>query len=277
METIEKLLELDEFIYFLGYLWADGSLSRQRKNTTMSIQEEDAIIISPNIEKINKILTKPFTTSISKPKKAHWKTMKRFYSGDKDLYNFLFEYEYHNKSNVAPHKILNFLQKDKHRIFMLGFFDGDGCVYNGEKSYRLYSVSFSGSYDYDWTFLEDIFKSESISNKIYRNKRTKGANSCVTTTGMFEVEKIYNYLYKESDKFEVLLRKKEKFEQIIEHVKKQTSVEKGVSFCSKTKKYCAYFNKNKKRIHLGSFDSEDDAIRIRKIAIDIYEKLLNEF
>jgi hypothetical protein len=274
MTTIKRLLELDEFIYFLGYLWADGSIPIKRKNITLSIQEEDALVILPNFDKINNILNKPFTTTLSIPKNKNWKNIMRFYSGDMELYRFLIENDYNIKSNVAPYKILNLLPKDKIRIFMLGFFDGDGCVYNGSKLYKQYSVSFSGPYDYDWTFIESIFSEIKVSCKVNRCKRSKGSNSVILTSGMFEVEKIYNYLYSQVDSFCVLGRKKIKFEEIIERVKLQTSYEKGVCYDATHNRYMAYFNVDNKRIHLGSFKTEKEAIKIRKISIMIYKKLL---
>jgi hypothetical protein len=276
MTNIDKLLNMDEFIYFLGYLWADGSISIKSKNITLSIQEEDALKIIPNFEKINNILVKPFTTSLSIPKNPKWKNMTRFYSGDRELYEFLKSNEYHLKSKIQPLKILEVLPPDKIRIFILGFFDGDGCVYNGNNSHKLYSVSFSGPYDYDWSFMENIYKNNHITYKIHRYKRSKGANSTITTIGMFEVEKIYNYLYLKSDNFSILNRKKNKFEEIIERVKLQTSYEKGVCYCSVSNRYLSYFNKNTKRVYLGSFKTEKEAIRIRKISLMIYDKLLSQ-
>lgn len=275
MRKIEQLLELDAFIYFLGYLWADGSVAKNKKNITLAIQEEDAKEILPNILKINEFLTKKFSISISKPKKDHWKTIMRFYSGDKDLYQFLVENDYTIKSRIAPTKILKIITLEKQNIFYLGFFDGDGCIYNGEKSYKLYSFSFSGPFDYDWSFIDKKLEDLDIKSKIYRYKRNKGANSVISATGMFHVEKWSNYIYKNIDNIAFLSRKKIKFDQIIEHTKNITSSEKGVSKYGN--KYHAYLTRRKKTINLGTFDSEEEAIKIRRIALKIYEKLLTEF
>jgi hypothetical protein len=274
MIKIEKLLKLDAFIYFLGYLWADGSVSKDKKSTTLYIQEEDAREILPNISKIGEILSKPFSTGLSKPKKAHWKTMMRFYSGDNDLYYFLVQNGYLDKSKKPPTKILEIIPEEKHNLFYLGFFDGDGCAYNGEKSHKLYCFSFSGPFDYDWGFLEAKFCELDIKSRIYRYKRKKGANSSILATGMFHVEKWSDYIYTGSEEVAYLSRKKRKCFEIIEHIKNITSLEKGVSRYGG--KYHAHLTRNCKRIELGTFDSEDEAIKIRRIAVKIYDKLLSE-
>lgn len=275
MDKIEKLLALDEFIYFLGYLWADGSVPRKRKEITLSIQQEDGEIMKNNFVKINTVLNKPFSTSFNKPKMEHWKTMMRFYSGDYDLYNFLVENDYCDKSHLPPSKILNLLSVDKHPIFYLGFFDGDGCIYNGEKTHSLYSFSFTGPYDYNWNFLEKLLDDLNISFKICRRIRNKGSNSSITSTGMFNMEKLYTYMYSNIENFSPLERKKIKFEEIIEHVKTQTSKEKGV--CYYNGKYMAYLTINNNQILLGTFDQESDAIKIRKAGVKMYELLSQQF
>lgn len=273
MSNITQLLNTDEFIYFLGYFWADGSLSKGGKSITLSIQEDDALEIVPNIEIINNFLTKPFTSGKSKPKKEHWKTMMRFYSGDKELCDFLQSNDFGNKSINPPSTILSIIPPNKHNIFYLGFFDGDGCIYNGENSHKLYSFSFSGPYDYNWTFLEDLLTSLEIKSKIYRSKRTKGSNSTIVSTGMFSVEKLYNYFY--TTNLITLSRKKKKFLEILEHVKLQTSKQKGVCFTGG--KYYSHISINNNRILLGIFDTEDEAIKQRKIGEQIYDILLAQF
>lgn len=110
--------------YVLGYLYADGSLEdasylRGKYVRVSSVEKE-------NIEKIKKILDSKHNIVIKKPTTKNRKTGYLLRIGSHILYDDLINLGlYPNKSLTVkfpqiPKKFLNY--------FVLGYFDGDGCV-----------------------------------------------------------------------------------------------------------------------------------------------------
>ena len=71
-----------------------------------------------------------------------------------------------DKSLSCPN-FLDKITKDKLHYFVRGFFDGDGCFYVNENNNQKQCV-LAGSYDQDWTWIEDILKKLNIKYSIKR-------------------------------------------------------------------------------------------------------------
>ncbi len=196
-----------EMAYTLGYLYADGSLEdasylRGKYVRVTSVEQH-------NILKLKKWLGSRHTVVAMKPSWPNGKTCYQLRIGSHKLYDRLIALGlYPNKSLTIkfpriPRAYLNY--------FILGYFDGDGCVYlyttKGEKQKRIVkklSVIFtSGSRDFLYG-LQSILR-ERIGlrrEKIYRSQR---AFQLRLDTG--DSIRIFKFLYRNVDHGIFLKRK----------------------------------------------------------------------
>ena len=106
-----------ERAYFLGFLWADGSIVR----TSVSIE-----INSRDMEELRDIF---FHTcewgeyQRCRPNRQKQSTISR---SDKLFNVYLRHYDYHIKSNTSPYKILNDLSEENKKYFIRGWIEGEG-------------------------------------------------------------------------------------------------------------------------------------------------------
>jgi len=186
--------------YILGFIWADGSISKMKNRISVGIGKKD-------FNDINNCLLKeiPF----------HIHFMKRngnpvFYLSDLQLHTFLKENDYLIKSLTTPSKILSKIPKRLHHYFFRGFFDGDGCFTNITKCP---TIIFTGSYNQDWTDTTNlIVKLTNHSPKILRRIMKKGHKaSMVYFYGKDRIKKFLDYLYQ--GETIGLSRKRERYEK----------------------------------------------------------------
>lgn len=266
---MNNLLNNKYFIYFLGYFWADGYVCKNKYVLQLSIQRTDADNIYPILSKFNDKLNRPITMKYDKPpKNKNWSQMARFYTSDHKLYHLLKETDFCQKSSVMPYKILSKIPEKLHHYFYLGLIDGDGCFSISKN--RLYHFSISGPFNYNWEFIEEIFKNKGIKYTIGRFKRNKGANSAILVYGMYNVSLIGDFIYQDDEEFS-LKRKRKLYNEIKIRSLIPASKHKRVFFCKTSNKFSSYLKLNKKIINLGKYDSEEEAIKAK----DIGDKILN--
>ncbi len=192
MSKKENSFKIDwnkEFIYFLGYLWADGYINRKR--IAIEILEEDGINI---IEFFNKIEFLKF--NIYKRKRIKYKpSMTMYFSNAKFYDDFLSKY-YINKSEKSPIELIRSIPSHLRRYFYLGLFDGDGCFYIS-KNFITKQFCLASSYNQDWSHMINLFKNLNITQyeikKITHKKGSKSSN--IRIKKYSEILSLYNYLY----------------------------------------------------------------------------------
>ncbi|MBV6513863.1 MAG: hypothetical protein FMNOHCHN_03419 [Ignavibacteriaceae bacterium] len=197
----ESLLN-PKFIYLLGFIWADGHLTRERKRFGLAIE-----LKSTDGESLKELFSSivPMRYRLYE-KKDGYKTS-AFYCRNKELCSFLGENDYCIKSFCEPTKILSKIKQDFHIFFWKGFFDGDGSISpNGR--HRL--VSFYGPYDYKWEELTNFFSKLEISAKIRKTIGVYGNNSQFYFCRGHWVEKFFKLIYPNGYDFG-LKRKYDKF------------------------------------------------------------------
>lgn len=175
------------FIYFLGFCWADGHLgkSRHKYDCGISVQEEDGKLLIPIFANFTDFNVRSY-------KKEKKKNIISFYSRNQDLCQFLFENDYMDKSYVEPTKILSKIPENLKHYFWRGFFDGDGSITNwkGQKDYHL---SVSGQHSYAWTEFTSLLGGKKFNIKRFASNT--GSRSVVVLWRQNEVIDFFHYLY----------------------------------------------------------------------------------
>lgn len=194
----EKFMNLDipEYIYILGFIWADGHIS-SKNNIELYTSSKDFI-------NIKNILLKSGNWCIYKKDKFLKKTNKTYTSYtfrvcDKKLSRFLINLDFKEKSIKSPYKILNLIPNNLKHHFFRGYFDGDGSfsIYNNEKTCKF---GLTSTLNQDWTFIDKLFSDININHyKIYKYKRIVGNSSYVSISNKSDIILIGEYVYKNSD------------------------------------------------------------------------------
>ena len=179
----------NNFAYFLGFLWSDGSIERYR--TILEIVEDDALDIVEDIKSINflNVCTMRRTRKNRRPQMSIYFCDSKFYDDYQSKY-------FIDKSFKSPIELLNDIPVDLVRYFYLGLIDGDGCFYFNEKnkSRQFYITS---CYDQDWSHIESLFKSLDINQYEIRRVISKKGNksSYIRIKKHQEIVNLYKYLY----------------------------------------------------------------------------------
>lgn len=117
-------------------------------------------------------------------------------TNNRPIVEFLINNDYGNKSKVSADKILNLIPEQNKSYFLLGFFDGDGGIYKYKEKNHL-RISFAGSYEQDWYWMENILTKLNITYQLYKRifKNSKGSE--IVFSKKDSVIKFYNYIYKD--------------------------------------------------------------------------------
>lgn len=199
-----KEINTPEKAYFLGLLYADGSISEKKNGCSLKLKEEDKYIIETFKKELN--LQKPLyyrkseliigTKYIGKPQYKLEINSKPFIE---DLIRL----------GCTPNKSLN-LKFPQNMNFMAdfirGYFDGDGCIYNSQKRIML---NFVGSEDFCKGLSVYLQNNFGISSKPKKEKR--GKSWYLFIMKIKDVLKFCNIIYYDKNCIK-LLRKYKKFE-----------------------------------------------------------------
>lgn len=206
-----------EFAYSLGFIWADGHVSKSRRNglISISIQRADANEILPILKTWAN--WKEYKISDEKRPK-NWKSISTLYISSRVIADYLLSLDFGEKSIVSPQKVINTLQDSVKPYFFRGVIDGDGHIDCRNKTCILVISSTHGQ---DWTYFEDICKELEVNYKINRlsrhNKKSNKNNrsSSFAVTGKANVLKVLSYAYNNVDMDNIgLSRKIDKFYEV---------------------------------------------------------------
>ncbi|RTL02124.1 MAG: hypothetical protein EKK57_02770 [Proteobacteria bacterium] len=211
---LETLICNDKFIYLIGFIWADGHLNKSITSLSFSTTEKDmeyllplAIEIFPH-GKLYKI----------KKRKESWQQCYSFNINDTILCKELFNLDYREKSSITPSKILNIIPNNKHYLFWMGYFDGDGTL-RVKKNINSCSVEISicSTYEQDWNSLANLSKNLNIPKFRIKKEISKLGHKC--SKFIFEdlISSItfLKYIYKSEYS---LPRKRETFKDILNYI-----------------------------------------------------------
>lgn len=219
-EIFENIENKKEFAYMLGYIWADGTVNRN-KYVVLEIVKDDA-------DDIEHIIKKIFSYKRSERKRNGRKPQSTFFINDKEFAEFLIENGKYPNTTETHGKILNWIGEDYRIYFLRGLIDGDGCFYSGpaNKKWKNNTIHFTicSSYNQDWKGLIDYCNEFNIKLNPMQKIRKNGSKwSFVRLSNFFEIESLINILYYEKDEI-WLKRKFDKIMFAINEHKKNTKL-----------------------------------------------------
>ena len=204
---ISQLVNDKEFIYLLGFLWADGYISKSTNSIEINIIKDDFMSIANPLSRhiewnIFQKQRRAEGHSYGKPQIKAQKSLP-------ELKSFLIEHSYGYKSGGSPQSILSVIPENKRRYWWRGYFDGDGSLAiskNGCKNLAFWSVI-----NQDWSELSSLMKSLDSTFNIYFYERACGNSSALTSTRKQSILQFGNYIYPELQYDFGLKRKFDKF------------------------------------------------------------------
>lgn len=169
--------------YLMGFIWADGYVSK--KNNMISVY-----IVSSDMDDIKYLFAKSGDWRIYHNSVKKGKDLTRISCHCFKLHKFLVENDYKNKSLNSPSLIL----KEKSNSYKIGFWrgylDGDGCYHFNPKT-RKKSISLSGDQKQDWSSYVCFLKNLNCKFSINRRKKS----SYVATCDAKSILKIIDYIF----------------------------------------------------------------------------------
>ena len=194
--------------YFLGFMYADGNVSKDNNAIQIALQARDLHILE-SFKKELECTDKPlYLSEKSKNNEKH-----------SDMYTLMVKSEHMHKSlcelGVVPQKshIIKypfFISSDLQRHFIRGALDGDGCIHatNSKNEKELRSVDICGTYDFCEGLKQiiesnlDIHCSIILSNKVSNVYKT-------SISGRNQSIKFLDWIYKDAELY--LYRKYETY------------------------------------------------------------------
>ena len=174
------------FIYVLGLIWADGSLSSNSNTIYIECVKDD-------MEKFKPILENISSWSFYERKRENKPTINAYLT-DKKFYNILVENDYLDRSKYSPIKIYSKIPDIMKKYFLLGIVDGDGSFYYNKKQY-IRQFIITGSFEQDWSLFENIFIDISVKFSIIRRKNKNSGYSQLRVTNKKDLVSIGEFIY----------------------------------------------------------------------------------
>jgi hypothetical protein len=190
-------IQTPELAYFLGYFWADGSILSGDYLISLIICSSDAEVLKEIFYKIGEWPTASYTRKRN-GKDFHSTS---FRVGNKVIWTFLKDHDYHIKSGASADKILSKIPDHLKHYWWRGYFDGDGYW----SPDGLLASFTSGTYQ-DWSFAEKLCNDLGVSFDIFRKRYSKDGkivgNSAIIMKKAPNLIKFGQYIYQnyENDK-----------------------------------------------------------------------------
>lgn len=188
-------IDTPEKAYWLGFLYADGCVHSKGYSISMNITDKE------HVEKFRNAI-EAFNHKIHKSIDKRFKSAKPLYQlsiRDKQLWSDLNAWGCIPQKSLLLSKIPN-IPRDFVSHFIRGYFDGDGSLHylKGTDNYR---ISFVGTKN----FLMDVQKE--LMTNVSLCFGSSGQSYTLQISGWKRVERILNYLYKDSTENTRLNRK----------------------------------------------------------------------
>ena len=196
-ETFFDEINSEKKAYFLGFLYADGTVSPERNTVSLRLSEDDKEILENLRDCISEDL--PLRYDVRK-KGSKSKNMYGINLHSKHLCMRIQEIGcVKNKTFSCKVPII---PTQLYRHFIRGYFDGDGCLHIGKKSRVDWSIVGN---EYFVTKIQDIITQvlNLKRNKIYEHKSKTGNNSTfyLRYTSKKSIQVLQDWMYKDATLF----------------------------------------------------------------------------
>lgn len=261
-----------ESSYILGLLWADGSIVKKTNSINLECVIDDINEFYPIFETVGQF-------NLYSRSRENRKTQGNINCSSFELSNFLKENDYLSKSKTSPKKILEQIPEELHRYFFLGWSDGDGCFYYS-KDFKTKQFVMSGSFEQDWTSLEEICKKLKIYYIINKFETKKGHKYSRFLIARNEgIMSFANFIYVDNGDFG-LKRKYEKYKVIKDYINSKKTY---TYYCYKNDEIIKSFNTLKsasdwlnKGRYVGAVISDSISGRTKTAHGYIWKKIKNQ-
>lgn len=233
-ECYFKKINTHEKAYFLGFLFADGCVRKVRKsNPRLKSYELKLKIHKKDIEILRQFKRAlKSTASIKKEKGTNCNAICVY---NKNIVNDLINLGCVQTKSL----VLEFpkqIPKKYWRSFILGYFDGDGCIYINKNGYA--TCSFVGTDSF--LSVLNLYLASRLDIPLKKIQHTQGKACALAITGSNNLVRLRKFLYKCSPVY--LTRKKKIFNKIIYQTKHE--INKNISTSLKKHTFLQY-KKNK--------------------------------
>lgn len=209
-----ETIDTEEKAYWLGFLYADGSVSKDLKAVTLELNIKDI----DHIRKFKRAINSTHKITIKKPSNAKCKSARLAVSCKQMCLDLVNCGCVPCKSNILKYPSINIVPKYLEKHFIRGYFDGDGCICkiegvrkrkdrnNALYTYKAYFLTFVGTIN----MLNGIskflgYKNKYIQNTIYNYQLKFG--------GRPKIQKLMSKFYEGANIY--LDRKYEKYMELI--------------------------------------------------------------
>lgn len=208
--------------YFLGYIWADGFVSRggnvKRCNSIgIQLRRDDGEHLHGLIKDCMRVSAK-VSHRVYKDG-SNRRPQLAMHLSDTVFTRWLVDcLDYGDKSRATPNKMLSHIPSNLHAAFWLGYFDGDGTI-----ELRRKQVQIASSYDQDWKAMKELcmrLKIQTWHVRRYISKKGHRSSAFIINSKEYSIT-FMRYIYTHRDialprklaKFDWILAKEEEYKE----------------------------------------------------------------
>lgn len=253
-EDIRGLIDVQTpmVAYILGFLWADGTVSKRSSYVGMRIIRSDFEDIKTRWMET----AKSWRYSYYHDGHPNHQPQVAVAINHKDYNAFLTENDYLVKSGASADKILSKIPDHLKHYWWRGYYDGDGG-FTAHKSTR--RISLTSTWDQDWGFFAALAEKIDISYRVSVRKTKPSRNSSIMIENEANLRRFMEYIY-QGEMFG-LQRKIKAYQQYLTYKANvrpnKTSQYRGVHFDKTRNKWAMSFHKG--RTYRARFETEKEA------------------
>lgn len=221
-EKYFDVIDCENKAYWLGFLWADGYISKRTRGKYNRLEYDLKLSVSEtdyaHLIKFAQDLSSNYSIHFYKVGNQGFNTSKkeaRLFITNKYMVSHLYENLGIIPNRYNPNDLIKNIPEQYHKAFIRGVFDGDGSFsfYLNKGKYKKMNVAFGGSEEllrFIETHLNDNLLHNNVKHKLSRRHiNGDGSWRTLVYAGCSQGMSIINYLYKDSTVY--LDRKYEKY------------------------------------------------------------------
>lgn len=174
-----------ESSYILGFLWADGNLSKNNTIRTETTKEDNNDIFP--------IFLKTGNWAVYNRNRPNRKPQSIIHTTNKHIHEFLTYHNYGPNNSNSACSIVSLLPDNLQKYWFRGLIDGDGCWYISPQKYCQFILS--GRFDQNWLFFENLLEYLNIKYSKYIKQKSKHKYSCIRITNRHDVISLGDFIY----------------------------------------------------------------------------------